>query len=402
MIIGVSPTLDGLRMQRQRKPGLDLVRAVAIGWVMIYHANNIGLVPIPDYWFLDFGWMGVDLFFVLSGYLIASQLLRPFSNGQKPAYATFFSRRLLRTLPAYIVVVALYFLVPVIREQPLMQPFWQFATFTENLFFDISQPKAFSHVWSLCVEEQFYIVFPIAVVLLFRRPSARKAVLSVSGLLAFGMAVRAYLWLATVSAVPFDVAGDPNGRHYMTMIYYPTWSRLDGLLAGISIAAISLFRPLWWARLTKRPNILLIVGIFGMAVSIFWFGGQIAGLFPTVFAFPLLAASIALIVAAASDARSVLGRFTVPGARTIATGAYSLYLTQKIAYHLAVTSSIPPGWLRFAFAVGLAGVLGAALYWGVERPFLKLRDRLDGRTRTPLQSVDNSTTPPISGVVVGL
>jgi peptidoglycan/LPS O-acetylase OafA/YrhL len=353
---------------------------------MVYHASIMGLVPGPDHWFFSFGWMGVDLFFVLSGYLIASQLLRPFSLGRKPAYGRFFSRRLLRTIPAYVVMVALYFLLPIIREQPLIQPFWQFATFTENLFFDMSHLKAFSHVWSLCVEEQFYLVFPVAVMLLFSRPSARKAILTVIGLFAFGMAMRGYLWLARVSVMPFDAAGDPDGRQYMMLIYYPTWSRLDGLLAGISLAAVRIFRPLWWARLTNRPNMLLLVGVAGIAVSIIWFGGQIADLLPTIFAFPLLAASISLVVAAASDTRSILDRHALPGARALATGAYSIYLTQKIAYHLIATSSVPPGWLRFVLALILALVFGSALYWSVERPFLKLRDRLDGRSRRPIIS----------------
>lgn len=379
MIVGAPHPVNAVPMQRPRLPGLDLVRACAIAWVMIYHASIMDLVPDPDHWFFEFGWMGVDLFFVLSGFLIASQLLKPFALNRKAAYGRFLSRRLLRTLPAYGAIVALYFLLPTLRERPLIQPFWQFATFTENLFYDISHPKSFSHVWSLCVEEQFYLIFPLAVLLLFLRPNTRTAVATIVGLLAFGMAIRGYLWLAKVSTVPFTPFSDPDGQNYMNFIYYPTWSRLDGLLAGISIAAIRIFRPLWWARLTRRPNALLLVGLLGIGASILWFGSQIAGLLSTIFAFPLLAASIALIVASACDARSLIGRYEVPGARALATGAYSLYLTQKIAYHLIDTSSLPPGWLRFGLAIGLAAVFGAALYWSVERPFLKLRDRMDAQ-----------------------
>jgi peptidoglycan/LPS O-acetylase OafA/YrhL len=101
-----------------------------------------------------------------------------------------------------------------------------------------------------------------------------------------------------------------------------------------------------------------------------------------------LAASISLIVAAACDARSILGQHAFLGARAMATGAYSIYLTQKIAYHLVATSSVPPDWLRFGLAISLALVFETALYWLVERPFLKLRDRLNGRSRTPLVSGD--------------
>jgi peptidoglycan/LPS O-acetylase OafA/YrhL len=121
-----------------RLHGLDFLRATAIGWVMVYHASFYGFVPVADAWYVKFGWMGVDLFFVLSGFLIAGQLLRPFARGHQPDYRRFFLRRFLRTLPAYAAVIALYFLFPRLREQPDIDPIWRFATFTENLFLDLS------------------------------------------------------------------------------------------------------------------------------------------------------------------------------------------------------------------------------------------------------------------------
>jgi peptidoglycan/LPS O-acetylase OafA/YrhL len=141
-----------------RLPGLDLLRAVAISWVMAYHASSFGLIS-RDHWIAKFGWMGVDLFFVLSGFLIAGQLLRPWACGLQPNYSRFFARRLLRTLPAYLAVVALCFVVPIVRERPVIQPLWQFLTFTQNFGYVPDPPKAFSHAWSLCVEEQFTSYF---------------------------------------------------------------------------------------------------------------------------------------------------------------------------------------------------------------------------------------------------
>jgi peptidoglycan/LPS O-acetylase OafA/YrhL len=126
-----------------RLPGPDLLRAIAISWVMLYHASLFRL-DLSDYWIVRFGWMGVDLFFVLSGFLIAGQLLRPFERGDKPNCPRFFVRRLLRTLPAYLVVVAVYFMFPAVRERPNIQPLWQFLTFTQNLLIAAPLPKAFS------------------------------------------------------------------------------------------------------------------------------------------------------------------------------------------------------------------------------------------------------------------
>jgi len=371
-----------------RAHGLDIVRAAAIAWVMFYHAMNLGLVPDPDHWFVAFGWMGVDLFFVLSGFLIASQLLKPWATGSRPDYPRFFARRLLRTLPAYAAILLLYFGAPGLREFPDIQPFWQFATFTENFLFEPSGPKAFSHVWSLCVEEQFYLVFPGAVAILAWKPSARRTCATLAVLLLFGIAVRAGLWLAWVAKPPFVLAAEANWRPYMTLIYYPTWSRLDGLLCGIAFAALRIYRPARWVRLTARPNLLLAAGLAGMAAAILLFQRQIAPLLPTAIGFPLLAASIGLIVAAASTDRALIGRHRIPGAAALATGAYSLYLSQKLAYH-AVEAWLAPalgatGYSRLGLAFGAALAAGALLYWSVERPFLRLRDRLEGPSRSSI------------------
>lgn len=371
-----------------RVHGLDIVRAAAIAWVMLYHAMNLALVPDPNHWFVMFGWMGVDLFFVLSGFLIASQLLRPWARGSRPDYGRFFTRRALRTLPAYGVVMAAYFLLPKLREFPDIQPLWQFATFSENLLFEPTGPKAFSHVWSLCVEEQFYLVFPAVVALLTLRASARKTIAVLAAMLILGIALRAWLWLHDVAATPFDPMSEPQWRPYMSLIYYPTWSRLDGLLAGIAIAALRLFRPQAWERFVARPNLLLAAGLAGMAAAILLFRAQIAPFVPSAIGFPLLAGGIALVVAAASTDRAVIGRTRIPGAAALATGAYSLYLSQKIAYHAAGTWLAPflgaTGYARLVLAFAATLALGAALYWSVERPFLRLRDRLEGPSRSSI------------------
>ena len=222
------------RASAPRLPGLDLIRAAAIAWVMIYHGSLFGLTS-QDHWLVANGWMGVDLFFVLSGFLIAGQLLRPWANGSAPSYSRFFGRRLLRTLPAYLVVVAMYFLVPGVRERAPIAPLWQFLTFTQNWLFEypVHGLKAFSHVWSLCVEEQFYLVFPALVALISLRPTRAKVIGGVLCVLAVGMVLRGYLWLHFVADPPLDIAADPRGGRYMHFIYCPTATRLDDLLMGI-------------------------------------------------------------------------------------------------------------------------------------------------------------------------
>ncbi len=135
------------RSNSARLPGLDTLRAAAIVAVMLYHLGSF--LPEKMTAVAQLGWMGVDLFFVLSGYLIGTQLLRPYVTGEKPSIREFYRRRAYRILPAYLVVLWLYLAFPAWRESPAMQPLWQFLTFTVNLFFVDFSPHAFSHVWSL-------------------------------------------------------------------------------------------------------------------------------------------------------------------------------------------------------------------------------------------------------------
>jgi len=363
---------------------------------MAYHASSFGLIS-RDHWIAKFGWMGVDLFFVLSGFLIAGQLLRPWAHGKSPNYPRFFARRLLRTLPAYLVVVALCFLVPAVRERPAIQPLWQFLTFTQNFGYVPDPPKALSHAWSLCVEEQFYIIFPAIVAILAIRPRPTKVVGVFIAVLIVGIVSRGYFWLADVARQPFNAAAHPHFGHYMTLIYYPTWARLDGLSAGVGAAAIQTFRPVWWRVLTTRANILAIAGVAGVVASAIFFQDMFAKFLPAVFGFPLLASSMALLVVAGSDSRSFIGRYSIPGAGALAAGAYSLYLSHKMVFH-AVQSSAP-GWPQPLQAISLGvGVLaalgvGALLYWLVERPFLKLRDRLHERSSVAPTVEPTASTP---------
>src|SRR5204863_282461 len=98
-------TIDPRFAHRERQPGLDLLRALAIIAVTIYHAALFGF-KTPGR--IDrFGWIGVDLFFVLSGYLIGGQLLAPLARRQPIKLGRFLARRALRILPAYLVVLAI-------------------------------------------------------------------------------------------------------------------------------------------------------------------------------------------------------------------------------------------------------------------------------------------------------
>jgi peptidoglycan/LPS O-acetylase OafA/YrhL len=359
-----------------RLPGLDLLRAWAIVWVMLFHSYVVGGLGERFDWLQRDGWMGVDLFFVLSGYLIGYQLLAPLMRGEPLAWRDFYRRRALRILPAFLAVLAVYAAWPAAREVPGLAPAWQFLTFTLNLLIDYQHAPAFSHAWSLCVEEHFYLLFPWLAWWLLRRPSLRRAVGVGLGVVAFGMAVRGYVWLHDMAPLR-DAPGPAFGLRFVEGIYYPTWARLDGLLAGVALAALRLGRPGAWACLQRHAGVVLAAGIALFVLSVGLFRERL-GFWPSVTGYPLLSLALALCVGAAT---AMPGRWAVPGCGWLARISYSLYLSHKLALHAVAIGAVQPLQLHGAAAFGLyaAGVLavGSVLHYAVERPFLRWRERMD-------------------------
>ena len=351
--------------------GLDLLRSIAILWVMLFHSFLVGGLGAGFEWLQRFGWAGVDIFFVLSGFLIGSQLLRRLRRGEPLSLRDFYWRRAWRILPAFAVVLAAYLAFPVLREAPGLAPWWQFASFTLNLLIDYGHNPAFSHAWSLCVEEHFYLLFPLLAWWATRKPSATRFVGLCAALLLLGIALRTGVWL-------HGDATRPPRNWFIEDIYYPTWMRLDGLLMGVMLAALNVYRPALWARLQARSTWLLIGGLAAAGLALWLFRDR-TGLLANALGWPLLSFGFGLLVLAATDPRGWLGRRAVPGAGWIAAASYSLYLSHKLVMHAVhewLASALPlQGPALFAVYAAAIALVGAALHHAVERPGLRLRDR---------------------------
>ena len=130
-------------------------------WVLMTHYSGFVSRQQTFGWMGSVGWAGVDLFFVLSGYLIGRQITLPLARNESWSAGRFFARRLSRTLPNYLAVLLVYQLFP---GPPIgasgAAPLWRFLTFTQN--FGLAYGQTFTHSWSLCIEEQFYLVLPLA------------------------------------------------------------------------------------------------------------------------------------------------------------------------------------------------------------------------------------------------
>lgn len=352
-------------------PGLDLLRAIAIVWVLLFHAYALFGLGLDFAWLSNHGWMGVDIFFVLSGFLIGTQVLRPLQRGERLSFGGFYARRAWRILPAFAVVLVLYLGFPALREAPGMAPWWKFVTFTMNLSIDYRHEQAFSQAWSLCVEEHFYLIFPLLAWWLTRKPSAGKIVAVCAGVVLLGVVLRGAVWW-------HDASISSSRNWYVEDIYYPSWMRLDGLLMGVVLAVVRVYRPQLWSRWQVRANVVLLVGIALSGVALWLFRDR-TGLLANTVGWPLLSCGFGLVVFAGADRRSLIGRWKVPGAGWVAAISYSLYLSHKIALHLVqVTYGVLLQghgiWTFAAYALAIA-LLGSALHYLVERPFLRQRDR---------------------------
>ena len=226
---------------RERAPGLDGVRALAVLTVIGFHEGASGLRG---------GFLGVDIFFVLSGFLITDLLIARYDRAGRLNLADFWTRRARRLLPALavmlVVVTAAAAVIEPAQEASLRLALLAAVTYTSNwyqilhhvsYFAAISQaaaPPPFDHLWSLAIEEQFYLVWPLIVLCVIVRLDARRARVICA---LTGAAVS-----ALVMVIQYTPGGDPSA------VYYGTDTHASALLIG---AALALAWPL--RRLAAIP-----------------------------------------------------------------------------------------------------------------------------------------------------
>jgi peptidoglycan/LPS O-acetylase OafA/YrhL len=235
------PSLQATSTAESRIPELDGLRGIAVGMVLVWHFIGALLDPALGAWarwtyhLTILGRTGVDLFFVLSGFLITGIIL---DRQQRPAgfLGSFYLRRLLRIVPSYALLIAIFWFVA--SSSTIVAghtsafgaetPWWRHATFTQNLWmsdFNRWGPGAISVTWSVAIEEQFYLVFPLLALWMPRRWLPILLV----GIVVGSCLHRAHAWISDGNAF---------------RMYVHTLSRLDGLAVGALIAW--LWREQWF------------------------------------------------------------------------------------------------------------------------------------------------------------
>lgn len=362
--------------QHNKYYGLDNLRAFAIIMVFFFHYprwfEHPGWMPKG----LNFGWAGVDLFFVLSGFLISSQLFAQIKKEGGFSLKEFYIKRFFRILPIYYFVLTIYFLFPFFNGTQLLPPLWKFITFTENFGADFEHHRSFGVVWSLCVEEHFYLLMPIILLLLLKTGIFKKGYLLLAILFAAGFVLRLYSWY---DVYLHQTNGLENKMTWVQTIYYPTYNRLDGLLAGVAIAALYNYMPVIFSRLSNYANTLIVAGLILLTVSGFLFGNN-TDFVRSIFSFPTVSIGFGCTVLGAIMPSSFLYKWKSAVLTKIAQLSYALYLV-----HMAIILSaqtVLSGWgiaknSSWMLVLSIISCIAVALllHHAIEKPFMKMREQ---------------------------
>ena len=371
---------DISRTARAHVPALDGVRAIAILLVLAHNLNvasvaKRGLGHEIDL-AMDWGWVGVQLFFVLSGFLITGILL---DTRDSPAYyRSFYARRALRIFPLYYVALVFGLLVlPRLLGRPLQgheHQLWLWLYLSNWASAWGASVAGFAPFWSLAVEEQFYLVWPLVVRHVSRLGLLRLCLFLVGGALVARALCRQY----GVSA---------------ESVYELTFCRFDALAMGAA-AALLLRTPTTAAWLERHATVLAISSAAAFLAGAWATRGYPRLTVPTqTIGFTLLAWTFVVLVVAAvrSQARQgPLARLlSLAPLRAIGRYSYAMYvfhdpLLEHVGKPLLQRWYAPPYPVRLAvvfYVVMTAAtfVLAFISYYLLERPFLRLKDRFAAR-----------------------
>jgi peptidoglycan/LPS O-acetylase OafA/YrhL len=373
-------------------PELDGLRGIAILLVLLRHAarpvfeEEGGILQLGS-WDLAVpllnGWMGVDLFFVLSGFLITHHLLKHWPGRFQVGYfSRYWLKRVLRTFPAYYATLAvvafglLPFYRPVVEDTATQ--LWQHVLYLQD-YFGSQWVPAF---WSLGVEEKFYLLCPFVLLWLGRYPRARQ--LWILGALALLPGLLRAMTLVS------QAGNATEYEYFFWAVRSPFHLALDGLWLGVICALIHRWRPPAVAENPEARRRLLLSAMALLAMlllSVAWFDDRHFA--ASVGVLSLVSVAFAGIVLAV-----VLGPTFISAwlrarwLRFMAEVSYSVYLTHLIMVWPAMRAaeSLWPGWgesspiLKFALFlvvfVAFSLVAGLILHFAVEKPFLILKNRV--------------------------
>jgi peptidoglycan/LPS O-acetylase OafA/YrhL len=342
----------------RRNINLDALRAIAIFLVLGRHAGY------SAYWG-KIGWAGVDLFFVLSGFLVSGLLFMGYQERRQIDISRFYIRRGLKIWPAFYALIATVLLIALVRGHAVPKR----ELLSELVFMQSYFKGLWSITWSLSVEEHFYLTLPLVLLLMVRRDSDRPF-----ATMPYVFSVVAILALAWRFAVGWKEDGTTNYQSYL----YPTHLRIDGLMFGVLLCYYNRFQPKVFRQIASwRGGWIVIAAAFVLLSTLPVENRNMHTWGLTVI---YLGAGCLVAKGVAFEGPGPIRMMSSLLAR-IGVYSYSIYLwhiffLNNVLGRFNITSPTLRFWCYFAGAI-LFGIAAAKL---IEIPVLRFRDRMFPRS----------------------
>jgi peptidoglycan/LPS O-acetylase OafA/YrhL len=395
---GTFPSIDGLRAVAM----LSVV-GFHVVWLRGEYVDLAAWHAIVNDPFLALGLrgdLGVDTFFVISGFLISHLLIVEYKKSATISLPRFYLRRAIRLLPAYYVVLGIVWMLQA-QEGFACDTLWANVLYVNN--FISAERQCMPWAWSLAVEEQFYIVFPLALLLLYRIPRRYQLGMLLL-MLALGAVIRGIVNAVTDQQIPIisEPWVDQAGFISSINVYVKPYMRYGAIVCGVIVAYLCHYRDAV-ARLERAPRaatIGLMVAVLGIVAIVappvrspetHW-PPLVAWLYLTLDRI-VFSASIAYVLllslCSVGPGRLLNAVFSAPFWYPITQLAYSTYLVHLIVitgcyrYVLDPTPLAPPAVLgAFVVCASLSMLTALVVYLTIERPGMALRSLLGARAAT--------------------
>ena len=350
------------------RPELDGMRGLGVLAIMWYHSQ--AFVGGPNYYG---GFHALDMFFVLSGYLITTLLVREWDRFAVISIGNFYARRALRLLPALFIAISFGAFVVSILAEPFPRPYWQSAlaavSYVANWFQLQLSIAPLGHTWSLSVEEQYYFAWSALLVIALKRGASYRRLGSLALVVAGAMGVARYIAFKT---------GNAN------FAVLSTFTRPDGVLIGSGLAMLLADIPLRVRTFLSRREV-------GMSAAFLF----VAGSFVLDWHRPLYyegGLTAFNVVTAVLIAHMLLSEWSAPRRflafrpfAALGRISYGVYLFHVPMVYLVVghpATRVGAEWVGLFFVASIG--MGVASWFLVERPVLKLKSRFGSMSKTPV------------------
>ena len=392
---------NSLKTQTKYISGIDGLRALAVLMVLAYH------LKLP---FAKGGLLGVTVFFVISGFLITRILLQEIENTNTIDLKNFWIRRIRRLLPAVLTMITVLIFVSAVFNRVLFTKacsdfpsviffynnWWQIFN-NVSYFENAGAPSPLTHCWSLAIETQFYLLYPLLLIFLAKFKNKKKKITLVTLILAF--ISTALMWIL------FDPSKDPS------RVYYGTDTRIFSLLFGAFLALTTKNGKASQKTPAVFRNGIGIISLAGLLYMMIAIDGYSSFLYKGGQALASILSS--LVIYSVLNEDSILGKFlSIPPLKWVGEHSYGIYL-----WHYPIILLISGGkksaWWIILIEIVLTGLFSALSYYFIETPIrygvigksieiIRTRPRTKRERRKQIRTAKKSIKAVFTTFVVGI